>query len=145
MHRVGDTALRQAALRDALSPAWPAIEATARERRERLALGLSCARHDRAAGVILADMATHAGPSVAPHVDVLIVGAGLSGIGAACHLQREAPGVTYALVEARGASGGTWDLFRFPGVRSGPGGAAEGRGQATAARLRPRHPLHPVL
>ena len=52
------------------------------------------------------------------HVDVLIVGAGLSGIGAACHLQAEAPGTSYALVEARGASGGTWDLFRFPGVRS---------------------------
>jgi monooxygenase len=53
-----------------------------------------------------------------PHVDVLIVGAGLSGIGAACHLQREAPGLSYAIVEARAASGGTWDLFRFPGVRS---------------------------
>jgi monooxygenase len=52
------------------------------------------------------------------HVDVLIVGAGLSGIGAACHLQLEAPGTSYAIVEARGASGGTWDLFRFPGVRS---------------------------
>ena len=52
------------------------------------------------------------------HVDVLIVGAGLSGIGAACHLQAEAPGTSYAIVEARGASGGTWDLFRFPGVRS---------------------------
>ncbi|MGD0606659.1 MAG: NAD(P)/FAD-dependent oxidoreductase [Streptosporangiaceae bacterium] len=55
---------------------------------------------------------------MAAHVDVLIVGAGLSGIGAACHLRREAPGVTYAIVEARDASGGTWDLFRFPGVRS---------------------------
>ncbi len=52
------------------------------------------------------------------HVDVLIVGAGLSGIGAACHLQTDAPGTSYAIVEARGASGGTWDLFRFPGVRS---------------------------
>jgi cation diffusion facilitator CzcD-associated flavoprotein CzcO len=52
------------------------------------------------------------------HVDVLIVGAGLSGIGAACHLQAEAPGTSYAIVEARGASGGTWDLFRYPGVRS---------------------------
>jgi monooxygenase len=54
----------------------------------------------------------------APHTDVLIVGAGLSGIGAACHLQTEAPGTTYAILEARGASGGTWDLFRYPGVRS---------------------------
>jgi monooxygenase len=51
-------------------------------------------------------------------VDVLIVGAGLSGIGAACHLQTDAPGTSYAIVEARGASGGTWDLFRYPGVRS---------------------------
>ena len=65
--------------------------------------------HDMAADVILADM---------EHVDVLIVGAGLSGIGAACHLQREAPGVTYDIVEARAASGGTWDLFSFPGIRS---------------------------
>src|ERR1700722_8003088 len=57
--------------------------------------------------------------STAPgHVDVLIVGAGLSGIGAACHLQSGAPGTSYAIVEARGASGGTWDLFRYPGVRS---------------------------
>jgi len=52
------------------------------------------------------------------HVDVLIVGAGLSGIGAACHLQTETPGTSYAILEARGASGGTWDLFRYPGVRS---------------------------
>jgi len=52
------------------------------------------------------------------HVDVLIVGAGLSGIGAACHLQTEAPGTSYAILEARGSSGGTWDLFRYPGVRS---------------------------
>ncbi len=52
------------------------------------------------------------------HVDVLIVGAGLSGIGAACHLQTNATGTSYAIVEARAASGGTWDLFRYPGVRS---------------------------
>lgn len=49
-------------------------------------------------------------------VDVLIVGAGVSGIGAAYYLQR--PGRNYVILEARGASGGTWDLFRFPGVRS---------------------------
>jgi cation diffusion facilitator CzcD-associated flavoprotein CzcO len=52
------------------------------------------------------------------HSDVLIVGAGLSGVGAACWLQNEAPGTSFAIVEARGASGGTWDLFRYPGVRS---------------------------
>jgi cation diffusion facilitator CzcD-associated flavoprotein CzcO len=52
------------------------------------------------------------------HVDVLIVGAGLSGIGAAHHLQTRLPGKTYAIFEARAASGGTWDLFRYPGVRS---------------------------
>ncbi|MGY1605742.1 flavin-containing monooxygenase [Geodermatophilus sp. SYSU D00700] len=56
--------------------------------------------------------------SPARHVDVLIVGAGLSGIGAACHLQREVPGKSYAVLEAREAIGGTWDLFRYPGVRS---------------------------
>lgn len=54
----------------------------------------------------------------AEHVDVLIVGAGLSGIGAACRLRADAPGISYSIVEARGTSGGTWDLFRFPGVRS---------------------------
>ncbi|SNR23301.1 flavin-containing monooxygenase [Blastococcus mobilis] len=52
------------------------------------------------------------------HVDVVIVGAGLSGIGAACHLQQECPGKSYAILESRGAVGGTWDLFRYPGVRS---------------------------
>ena len=50
--------------------------------------------------------------------DVVIVGAGLSGIGAAVHLQRNCPQRTYAILEAREASGGTWDLFRYPGVRS---------------------------
>jgi monooxygenase len=52
------------------------------------------------------------------HVDVLIVGAGLSGIGAAVHLGQRCPGKTYAILEARDAIGGTWDLFRYPGVRS---------------------------
>jgi len=52
------------------------------------------------------------------HADVLIVGAGLSGIGAACRLQAGVPGTSYVILEARAASGGTWDLFRFPGVRS---------------------------
>jgi monooxygenase len=50
--------------------------------------------------------------------DILIVGAGLSGIGAAAHAQRRCPAKTYAILEARGVIGGTWDLFRFPGVRS---------------------------
>jgi cation diffusion facilitator CzcD-associated flavoprotein CzcO len=52
------------------------------------------------------------------HVDVLIVGAGLSGIGAGCHLQAECPRKTYAILEARDCIGGTWDLFRYPGIRS---------------------------
>ncbi len=52
------------------------------------------------------------------HVDVLIVGAGISGIGAAYYLQTEQPSKTYAILEARGATGGTWDLFRYPGIRS---------------------------
>ncbi len=52
------------------------------------------------------------------HVDVLIVGAGLSGIGAAYRLQTEHPGRTYAILESRDAIGGTWDLFRYPGIRS---------------------------
>ncbi|GAA0805688.1 flavin-containing monooxygenase [Spirilliplanes yamanashiensis] len=52
------------------------------------------------------------------HVDVLIVGAGLSGIGAACRLTLDRPGTTFAILEARDAPGGTWDLFRYPGVRS---------------------------
>ncbi len=52
------------------------------------------------------------------HLDVLIVGAGLSGIGAACHLRAQSPGKSFAILEARQASGGTWDLFRYPGIRS---------------------------
>ena len=52
------------------------------------------------------------------HVDVLILGAGLSGVGSACHLESKRPGTSYAIVEARSAIGGTWDLFRYPGIRS---------------------------
>jgi cation diffusion facilitator CzcD-associated flavoprotein CzcO len=52
------------------------------------------------------------------HVEVLIIGAGLSGIGAAHHIQSAFPDRTYAILEARDAIGGTWDLFRYPGVRS---------------------------
>ncbi|THD77268.1 MAG: NAD(P)/FAD-dependent oxidoreductase [Phenylobacterium sp.] len=53
-----------------------------------------------------------------PFFDVVIVGAGLSGVGAAYHLQTEAPGRTYVILEGRAAIGGTWDLFRYPGIRS---------------------------
>jgi monooxygenase len=52
------------------------------------------------------------------HFDVLIVGAGLSGVGAGYHLQANCPGKTYAILEARDCIGGTWDLFRYPGIRS---------------------------
>jgi cation diffusion facilitator CzcD-associated flavoprotein CzcO len=52
------------------------------------------------------------------HFDVVIVGAGISGIGAAVHLQQRCPGKTFALLESRDAIGGTWDLFRYPGIRS---------------------------
>ncbi|MEO8575383.1 MAG: NAD(P)/FAD-dependent oxidoreductase [Gemmatimonadales bacterium] len=52
------------------------------------------------------------------HVDVLVVGAGLSGIGAAYYLQTLCPQKSYTILEGRGAIGGTWDLFRYPGVRS---------------------------
>jgi len=52
------------------------------------------------------------------HVDVLIVGAGLSGIAAGCHLQDKCPGKRFAILEARYSIGGTWDLFRYPGIRS---------------------------
>ncbi len=49
---------------------------------------------------------------------MLVVGAGLSGIGAACHLRMECPGKSFVILEGRGAMGGTWDLFRYPGIRS---------------------------
>jgi cation diffusion facilitator CzcD-associated flavoprotein CzcO len=52
------------------------------------------------------------------HFDVLIVGAGISGIAAGYHLQTSCPGRTYAILERRDTIGGTWDLFRYPGVRS---------------------------
>lgn len=52
------------------------------------------------------------------NLDILILGAGLSGIGAACHLARKMPHKSYAILEGREAIGGTWDLFRYPGIRS---------------------------
>src|SRR5688572_11604050 len=52
------------------------------------------------------------------HFDVIIVAAGLSGVGAACHLRQRHPRKTFAILEGRESMGGTWDLFRYPGVRS---------------------------
>src|SRR6201996_7892014 len=57
-------------------------------------------------------------PMAPEHFDVLIVGAGLSGIGAGYHLQSRCPAKSYAILEGREAIGGTWDLFRYPGIRS---------------------------
>jgi len=55
---------------------------------------------------------------MAEHFDVLIIGAGLSGIGAARHLKKRCPQKSFAILEGRNAMGGTWDLFRYPGIRS---------------------------
>lgn len=52
------------------------------------------------------------------HVDMLIIGAGLSGVGMACHLKRHCPEKSCLILEARARMGGTWDLFRYPGIRS---------------------------
>lgn len=52
------------------------------------------------------------------HVDLLIIGAGLSGIGMACHLAKRCPEKSYLILEGRDSMGGTWDLFRYPGIRS---------------------------
>lgn len=52
------------------------------------------------------------------HFDTVIIGAGLSGIGAACHHRRECPDRSFIVLEARERMGGTWDLFRYPGIRS---------------------------
>jgi len=61
---------------------------------------------------------TPAASQATDHVDVLIVGAGLSGIGAAHTISSQLPAKTFAILESRGSIGGTWDLFRYPGVRS---------------------------
>jgi monooxygenase len=84
-----------------------------------------------AAGLVVVQQAANAGGSSAradvaafkarieqTDFDVLVVGAGLSGIGVAYHLQRDCPRKSFVILEARGAIGGTWDLFRYPGIRS---------------------------
>lgn len=63
-------------------------------------------------------IATPQNQTATDHLDVLIVGAGISGIGAAYYLQTQQPNKSYAILEARAATGGTWDLFRYPGIRS---------------------------
>jgi monooxygenase len=65
--------------------------------------------------VILSGMAEH---TAVEHVDVLVIGAGLSGVGAGCHLTMSCPDKSFAILESRDAIGGTWDLFRYPGIRS---------------------------
>jgi monooxygenase len=57
-------------------------------------------------------------PARTEHIDVVIIGAGLSGIGAAWHVKHRCPWASFAILEAREAMGGTWDLFRYPGIRS---------------------------
>lgn len=56
--------------------------------------------------------------SNANHVDVLIVGAGISGIGSAYHLQEQSPGKSYVILEMKESFGGTWETHKYPGVRS---------------------------
>ena len=73
---------------------------------------------DKSAGTTPRTAGRDATGSKTEHLDVLIIGAGLSGIGAACRLRQDHPGRSLALLEARGRSGGTWDLFRYPGIRS---------------------------
>ena len=63
-------------------------------------------------------MNNNTSPEMAIHTNVMIIGAGLSGIGAAVHLQKSCPDRDYMLIERREAIGGTWDLFRYPGIRS---------------------------
>ena len=55
---------------------------------------------------------------MAEHFDVVVVGAGISGVGMAYHLQRRCPDRSYVVLEGRERLGGTWDLFRYPGIRS---------------------------
>src|SRR3954449_5072896 len=71
-------------------------------------------RHGRMSGMA----AERVGPNGVEHVDLVVVGAGLSGVGAGYRLQTQCPDRSYAILEARDAMGGTWDLFRYPGIRS---------------------------
>ncbi|HTN99120.1 MAG TPA: NAD(P)/FAD-dependent oxidoreductase [Microthrixaceae bacterium] len=71
-----------------------------------------------ASSTATASTATASTADAVEHLDVLIIGAGLSGIGAAHHLQTDSPWASYAVLEARDSIGGTWDLFRYPGNRS---------------------------
>src|SRR5574343_2007475 len=71
--------------------------------------------------VVRATMTSPSGAAAPPHaeaVDVLIIGAGISGIGAACHLRVKQAQRSVRILEARADLGGTWDLFRYPGIRS---------------------------
>ena len=63
-------------------------------------------------------MSANVSAPVEADLDVLIVGAGLSGVGAAWHLQHRCPDQSYLILESRKSLGGTWDLFRYPGIRS---------------------------
>ena len=121
-HRRDQLGVRE---RNGLDPPRPGVH----ELGDQLELGLGGQDH----GLVLqpvtradlhdGDVAAHipeatVGYVTAEHVDALIVGAGIAGIGAACHLQDRRPGTSWAILEGRDALGGTWDLFRFPGVRS---------------------------
>jgi cation diffusion facilitator CzcD-associated flavoprotein CzcO len=70
------------------------------------------------------------------YFDVLVVGAGISGIGAGYHLQTRCPDRTYAILEARNDIGGTWDLFRYPGIRIPRRSPTGGRFSSICARRR---------
>jgi monooxygenase len=97
------------------SPRW-LDENTGHARR----LALSSAKYGRMSSAPLDPNVRHVdgGDEVLPYVDVVIVGAGISGIDAAYRLRERNPALRYVILEARAALGGTWDLFRFPGIRS---------------------------
>src|SRR5262252_8203934 len=93
-------------------PIW-LHEATARNA-GRAAIRFSCAIR----GVGLAAVPVEENTMATEHFDVVIIGAGLSGIGAGYHLQTKCPSKSFVILEGRDAIGGTWDLFRYPGIRS---------------------------